>query len=210
MGKGWNRLIVDYGEAVEKLRRRGIATCATFLFGYDEDDSDAFCKTLDFAVRQKFFLIAFNHLVPFPGTPLYHMFRAEGRLLYDRWWLEKGFSFGDVAFLPKNFSPDGLASACAEFRKRFYSPTLVLKRALDRRANCKDLFMAFTYFSLNHLFKKEVGQRMGLPIGRQGGIYTDEDHVHKTVHREQGQLPVPRQVYHGTAGIRDTGGPDAA
>jgi len=167
MNKGWNKKIIDYEEALQKLRDNGLATYATFLFGYDCDDLDSFNQTLEFAIRHKFFLIAFNHLVPFPGTPLYEAFRKEGRLLYDKWWLDPNYYFGDIAFRPKNISPKQLSELCLNFRKKFYSFYSIFKRALDHRANCKNIFMISTFFSLNILFRKEVMQRAGLPIGKE-------------------------------------------
>ena len=34
-------------------------------------------KTLEFAIEEKLALAAFNHLVPYPGTPLYHRFEKS-------------------------------------------------------------------------------------------------------------------------------------
>ena len=39
--------------------------------GYDGDGVDTFEETLQFAMKHRFYMVAFNHLTPFPGTPLY-------------------------------------------------------------------------------------------------------------------------------------------
>ena len=49
-------------------------------------------ETVAFAERIAFYIVAFNHLTPFPGTPLYERFQTEGRLLYDPWWLDDRYS----------------------------------------------------------------------------------------------------------------------
>lgn len=166
MNKGWNKKVISYEGAVQKLRDKGIATYATFLFGYDYDNLDSFNKALEFALKHKFFLIAFNHLVPFPGTPLYGKLYNEGRILHDKWWLDSDYRFGDIAFQPKNLSPQELSELCLNFRKKFYSFPSILRRSTDYKANCKNAYMFSTFFSLNFLSKKEVMQRSGLPIGK--------------------------------------------
>ncbi|MEW6009346.1 MAG: radical SAM protein [Candidatus Omnitrophota bacterium] len=71
MNKLWNYQGKDYHALLKKIRDFGIKVYATFVLGYDGDSKDSFKKNLEFAIKQKFFLAAFNHLVPFPGTPLY-------------------------------------------------------------------------------------------------------------------------------------------
>lgn len=165
MNKSWNNKSA-YEEVVQKLRDKGIVMYATFLFGYDYDNLDSFNRVLEFTLKHKFFLVAFNHLIPFPGTALYEKLYNEGRILHDRWWLDSDYRFGDIPFQPKNFSPQELSELCLNFRKKFYSFPSILRRSIDYKANCKNIHMLSTFFSLNLLLKKEVMQRYGLPIGK--------------------------------------------
>jgi len=87
MHKGFNLMKGGYEKALENLRRHEIRLYATFILGYDEDNGDTLRETLAFAERHRFYIVAFNHLTPFPGTPLYARLQNERRLLYDRWWL---------------------------------------------------------------------------------------------------------------------------
>jgi radical SAM superfamily enzyme YgiQ (UPF0313 family) len=167
MNKEWNGGCPEYSAVLARLRGKGIAAYPTFVFGYDHDTAASFKDTLDFALRERFFFIAFNHLVPFPGTPLYESLRAQGRLLYDAWWLHDGYSFGDVSYKPKNFTPGELSRMCFDFRKKFYSYPSIFRRGCDVRGNCNGFFKAGVFFSLNMLARKEVGQRYGLPLGRR-------------------------------------------
>jgi radical SAM superfamily enzyme YgiQ (UPF0313 family) len=98
MGKGWNLAGGSYAESLRRFRDHGLAVYGTFVFGYDNDDRDTVQSSVEFAVEQKLFLAAFNHLVPFPGTPLYRRLQAEGRLLTPKWWLDPNGRVGDVTF----------------------------------------------------------------------------------------------------------------
>jgi radical SAM superfamily enzyme YgiQ (UPF0313 family) len=167
MNKAWNGGRSDYVTILARLREKGISAYPTFVFGYDHDTLDSFQDTLDFALREQFFFIAFNHLVPFPGTELYNSLLDEGRLLYERWWLHDGFSFCDVAFKPKNFTPEQLSNLCLDFRKKFYSYPAIFRRGFNVRGNCNSIFKAMAFYSLNILARKEVEQRQGLLLGKR-------------------------------------------
>jgi radical SAM superfamily enzyme YgiQ (UPF0313 family) len=176
MGKRWNRTRREYSEAVERIRDAGIAIYATFVFGYDTDTPQAIDRAVEFAIGQKFFMAAFNHLVPFPGTPVDARLRKEGRLRFDRWWLSHEYRFGDVAFEPRHMTAEELAKRCYEARREFYGFSSVLKRAMDHRANCADVRAALSYFWVNLFSAREARKRQGLPIG--GGLDEEQRHGH--------------------------------
>lgn len=165
MGKSVNAAARDYDAAIAAFRRHGLAIYATFVFGYDDDTPESFERVFEFALRHRFFLTAFNHLVPFPGTPLYSRLREEGRLLSEAWWLDPMFRFGDVAFRPSRMTPQVLAHLCDVYRAKFYAPRSVLRRALDLRANCRTPVKAALFLAQNLLQGREVSARRGLPWG---------------------------------------------
>ena len=165
MGKRVNTAHSDYAAAIENLRRHHLSIYATFVFGYDHDTEETFARTFEFAMESKFFFAAFNHLVPFPGTDVHARFAREGRMLHDKWWLDKSVRFGDVVFRPKNFSPEGLAEKCREYRLKFYSAGSIFRRGLDLRANVHGLRKALVYFASNFTQEREVMRRHGLPFG---------------------------------------------
>jgi hypothetical protein len=80
---------------------------------------ETFGEALAFALRHRFFLAAFNHLVPFPGTPLYERLAREGRLASGAWWLDPAFRFGDAPFEPRHFTAERLRERCLELRTRY-------------------------------------------------------------------------------------------
>lgn len=165
MGKSWNIQKRGYSEALGKLRDHGITVYGTFVFGYDNDTIDDFERTLEFAIEQKLALAAFNHLVPFPKTPLYERFKKDGRLKEDKWWLREGYRFGQVAFEPKNMTAEELTEGCYDLRKKFYSVTSTAKRMWEFSANSKTFTQAVvgTYSNLASNFG--VQQRQAWPIG---------------------------------------------
>jgi radical SAM superfamily enzyme YgiQ (UPF0313 family) len=165
MRKGFNTMKGGYEVALANLRRYGIRLYITFILGYDDDDGDTFKETLAFALEHKFYMVAFNHLTPFPGTPLYERLQREGRLLYDRWWLHPDYRYGMVPFEPKGMSAGFVQQRCIETRQGFYSIPSILRRSLDFQVNSNSFFMWSNFFVINGLMRKEVLQRKDLPLG---------------------------------------------
>lgn len=165
MKKNFNQGMVHYDGALERLREHGIKIYATFVFGYDTDTPDIYDRTLEFAMRQKFFVAAFNHMQPFPGTPLYQRLEEEGRLLYPKWWLEPEYKFGTVAFRPKNMEPEALFERLMQMRKEFYSARGIVERSIDLRANVRDMHAAWYYLLANYTLRKELRDKWSTPLG---------------------------------------------
>jgi radical SAM superfamily enzyme YgiQ (UPF0313 family) len=109
--------------------------------------------------------VAFNHLTPFPGTPLYERLEREGRLLYDRWWLDPAYRYGMVPFAPRGMTAEDVERRCIDGRRRFYSLPSILRRGLDFKVNSRNWFMWSHFFSINLLFRSEVMRRKGFPLG---------------------------------------------
>ena len=137
MGKDWNLAGGDYAESLRRFRDHGLAVYGTFVFGYDNDDRSIVQRSVEFAREQKLFLAAFNHLVPFPGTPLYRRLEREGRLLKPKWWLDPDSRVGEVSFRPKKLEPGELEELCLDARRQFYGWGSIWQRLWDRRANLR-------------------------------------------------------------------------
>jgi len=165
MNKCANRRHGIYESAIKKLRDHGIWVYGTFVFGYDNDRRSCFEQALEFSLQHRLYFAAFNHVVPFPGTPLYRRLQAEGRLLYDRWWLEPGVHFGDVVFRPTHMTPEELRETCFEYRQRFYCLRSVLTRCLDFQANCPTVKQALYFLAMSLFVRRDVRRRQGLPLG---------------------------------------------
>jgi radical SAM superfamily enzyme YgiQ (UPF0313 family) len=165
MGKRVNNGAKEYDQAVERFRAFGMSVYGTFVFGYDEDTEDSFVQTWRFAQKSKLFFAAFNHLVPFPGTPLYERLHRENRLRYDAWWLSEKYRFGELAFEPQKLTAQQVTDLCLHYRRLFYHPFSVIRRSMDLKANCRNLFMAVLFFYQNFVSRWDVDRRQQLPLG---------------------------------------------
>jgi radical SAM superfamily enzyme YgiQ (UPF0313 family) len=165
MGKAWNLAGGGYTESLRRFREHGLAVYGTFVFGYDNDDRRVVQRSIDFAREQKLFLAAFNHLVPFPGTPLYRRLEREGRLLKPKWWLDPDSRVGDVSFRPKKLEPEELQELCLDARRQFYSWGSLWQRLWDRRANARSPLMLGVYLGLNLDAHFDIDRRQGLRLG---------------------------------------------
>jgi radical SAM superfamily enzyme YgiQ (UPF0313 family) len=164
MNKGFNTMQGGYDKALANLRKHNIRLYITFVFGYDEDRESSFEQTVDFALQHKFYIAAFNHLTPFPATPLYRRLQDEGRLLYDRWWLDERYAYNMIPFQPAHMTPERLQRGCVDARARFYSWRNIHQRGLDP-VNRSSSAMWWHFYGINAMFRREVSQRDFYPLG---------------------------------------------
>jgi radical SAM superfamily enzyme YgiQ (UPF0313 family) len=164
MNKGFNTMQGGYEQAMANLRRYRIRLYATFVFGYDTDTLAAFPETIAFAKRHRFYIAAFAHLLPFPGTPLYQRLAREKRLLYPAWWLDETYSYNKIPFRPKQMNPEELQHHCLEARRAFYSWSSIMRRSLDP-VNRASFLMFRNFFLINGMLRAEVSQRDYYPLG---------------------------------------------
>jgi radical SAM superfamily enzyme YgiQ (UPF0313 family) len=167
MGKSFNTMRGGYEAALTNLRRYGVRLYSTFVFGYDEDTPQTFADTLAFAQQHRFYMAAFNHLTPFPGTPLYDRLATTGSLRYDAWWTDPRYRYNTVPFRPARMEPEEIQQLCLETRARFYSVKSIAQRFLEP-VNRSNWFMARNYPLINFMLRGEVRQRDHLPLGDEG------------------------------------------
>jgi radical SAM superfamily enzyme YgiQ (UPF0313 family) len=133
-------------------------------FGYENDTRASFDQTVEFAIDQRFYIAAFNHLTPFPGTGLYEKLKLEGRLRSDAWWLDERYRYNDLPFVPARLSPDEVTCLCVAARRKFYRWSSILKRGLER-SNRSDPFMLRNFLPINIMHRADVDKRNGYPLG---------------------------------------------
>ena len=115
----------DYTTAVRKLHARGIAVCAVFMFGGDEDTTDVFERTLEFLLDSNVETLQATRLRPFPGTPLFTDLESQGRILDKDW---SHYDFNHVVFEPLQMSRETLDKGVAWVLRQFHT-----RRAIARR-----------------------------------------------------------------------------
>jgi radical SAM superfamily enzyme YgiQ (UPF0313 family) len=164
MNKSFNTMRGGFQRALDNLRRFRIRVYGTFIFGYDRDTPESFAATVEFAKDHALYIAAFNHLTPFPGTPLYRRMEEERRLLYEAWWLDDRYCYNRIPFQPRGLSPEDLQRGCFAARREFYSWRSIARRGLDG-VNRSDWFMWRNFFLINGLHRADVSLRDHYPLG---------------------------------------------
>ena len=105
--KQWPR----YREVIETIQGHGIRVNACFVVGLDGHTTAVFDQIYRFVEETTPFDVQITYQTPFPGTPLYHRLKSEGRLTHDGQW-ERCTLF-DINYLPTPMSVE-------ELRQGFY------------------------------------------------------------------------------------------
>jgi len=155
----------DYEEAIRRFAEHGIMFCGSFLFGYDSDTLDTIKAAYEFAVRNRLVIAHFNTLYPMPATALYSRLESEGRLRYDRWWVDPEFRYGQAMFHPRSISAQDLGTACYEMRRNFNSLGNITRRFTDRRTNSRNWENALAYLAANFISRKEIRLKQTMKLG---------------------------------------------
>ena len=164
MNKSFNTMRGGFAHALSNLRKSRLRVYGTFIFGYDRDTPGSFTETVDFANEHALYIAAFNHLTPFPGTPLYARLESEGRLRYPSWWLDDRYRYNNIPFTPASMSAADLQRHCLLARRAFYSWPNILRRGFDA-ANRDNAFMWKNFYLINAMHRTDVSMRDEYPLG---------------------------------------------
>lgn len=123
--KRFNR-VDEYAAVIRRIQSYGIAVQAGIVFGFDHDSPEIFRMTIDFLESTGVQNATFNILTPFPGTPLFRRFEAEGRILTRDW--RRYNSRNDVVYQPKQMSTEELLAGYRYANGRFYSTRSIARR----------------------------------------------------------------------------------
>jgi len=108
----------EYMHAVKNIHKYNIAVLGTFIFGFDQDTSDIFETTQEHIDELGLDSAHFAILTPYPGTPLFDRFKAEGRILTQDW---SKYNRKNVVFEPKNMSKEELYNGFKGIAETFNS-----------------------------------------------------------------------------------------
>jgi len=162
MKKRFNTMQGGYSKALANLRRHGIFVYGTFVFGYENDTEASFDQAVDFATAEGMYIAAFNHLTPFPGTPLYKRLERERRLRFEAWWLDPQYRYNSLPFQPCGLTPDQVTDGCVGARRRFYSWRNIARRSAH---HWRDGYVFRNFFLVNAMHRNEITKRDGYPLG---------------------------------------------
>jgi len=164
MNKSFNLMRGGPAAAMANFRRHNIRIYGTFIFGYDADTPESFDASVKFARDEGMFIAAFNHITPFPGTPLYDRLKKEGRLLYESWWHDERYRYNMIPFQPRHMTPADLADRCVAARRDFYGWSSIYAR-LKHPVHRRSAFMLANFLAINVMHQRDVSRRNGLPLG---------------------------------------------
>jgi radical SAM superfamily enzyme YgiQ (UPF0313 family) len=119
------RSLKKHDDAIKIIQGSGIMFHASVVFGFDDDDSSIFERTLEFLMKNRIVTATFNILTPYPGTRIFEKFEKEGRLLSQNWI---DYNHSTVVFKPKKMTPQQLAEGYVWIGRNFYSKSSILKR----------------------------------------------------------------------------------
>ena len=156
-------LAAEYDDAIANIRQAGLMLYGTFVIGYDGDTPDTAGALAAWAKARGLAIANFNPLIPTPGTDLYTRLQAEGRLLFDSWWDDPSYRYGDTAFRPAGMTPGQLADSCRDARYGFYSLRGILTRL--RGANAKGLVNIVVFLLMNLVSRRSIHQKQGGRLG---------------------------------------------
>jgi radical SAM superfamily enzyme YgiQ (UPF0313 family) len=124
MNKGM-RTLRDTADAIARIMERGILFHASIVFGFDDDDSSIFDRTLDFMGRTHIPSATFNILTPYPGTAIHEQFSREKRLLTDDW---RFFNHSTPTFIPKGMTMEELCEGFLHVRRSYFDLGSIAQR----------------------------------------------------------------------------------
>ena len=110
---------------IRKIQSFDISIWGSFIFGFDTDDWRDCMNAVRFAQRANLCMSCYPILTPYPGTELFEMYRADGRLTTQEWDKYNGAT---VVFQPKQMTVPQLRHAQMAAFNEFYSLPSALKR----------------------------------------------------------------------------------
>jgi len=118
--------IEQYRKAVQNIRSKGIAVMAGFIAGFDHDTTESIEEMSDRIQEIGIDVPFLSIMTPFRGTPIYRKLQLEDRILTDRGW--QFYNGYNVAFKPREISPEELLQSHRNLWKRTFSPLYTVKR----------------------------------------------------------------------------------
>jgi radical SAM superfamily enzyme YgiQ (UPF0313 family) len=118
----------DYTAVTDRLHRLGIMINGSFVFGMDDDDSDVFRRTVDWAIAHGITTATFHIQTPYPGTRLFAKMHEQGRLTTFNWDL---YDTRHVVFRPARMSPERLKAGYDWAYTEFYRWSSIARASLS-------------------------------------------------------------------------------
>jgi radical SAM superfamily enzyme YgiQ (UPF0313 family) len=152
IGKTTNK-VKKYVSTIKKLHNYNMSVIGAFMFGFDTDTPSLFDKTLNAIQKWELDSADFSILTPFPGTPIYDLYKKEGRIITQDW---SKYDSEHVVFQPKQMTPEELLEGYKKIWKEFYSKHSILNRMVKNiRLGFYPYFLTF----FKNYFYYQMGKR---------------------------------------------------
>ncbi len=148
--------IENYKIAIKTIRERGIAVMAGFIAGFDHDSAESIEEMSERIMEIGIDVPFLSIMTPFKGTPVYEILKNENRILKDKGW--EFYNGYNVAFEPKQITPDELLNAHRNLWKKTFSLKYTIKRILKgiRTLNIGSIFLS-TFMNTFYMIKNLKG-----------------------------------------------------
>ncbi len=141
-----------YAAQVSVFRDHQIQVNASFVFGFDHDDSGTFERTVAWIERHRLACATFHILTPYPGTPLFRRLEREGRILTRDW---SRYDTSHAVFAPRHMSSHELEEGYAWcYRELFSVGSIWRRRPRDSAALPAYLAGSILYKRMNWLWPR--------------------------------------------------------
>jgi radical SAM superfamily enzyme YgiQ (UPF0313 family) len=148
----------DYARRVALFHDVGIQVNGSFVLGFDHDRPDVFAHTAEWVEANRLECATFHILTPYPGTPLFRQFAAEGRLLHRDW---SRYDTSHVVFQPRHMTPEQLADGYAWCYERLFSHASIWRRRpIQSDAVLPYLAMSYLYKRSNRVWAFLIRHRL--------------------------------------------------
>jgi radical SAM superfamily enzyme YgiQ (UPF0313 family) len=158
--------VEEYARRVRIFHQNGIQVNASFVLGFDNDDTTVFERTAEWVEANRLECATFHILTPYPGTPLFVQMQREGRLLHRDW---SRYDTAHVVFKPKRMSVEQLQHGYDWIYRRLFSfASIWRRRPTQFGAVAPYLAMSLLYKRSNRfwhlLIKRRLVHRVWSPL----------------------------------------------
>ena len=149
----------DYRAVTERLHSLGIMINGSFVFGMDDDTTDVFARTVDWALEHGITTATFHIQTPYPGTKLFERMCAEQRLRHTNWDL---YDTRHTVFAPARMTPAQLEDGYHWAYREFYRWNSIARASLSHgtiKHQAKHFFYAAGWKKFERLWNLVIRAR---------------------------------------------------
>ncbi len=122
---------INYEKIFGRIRKHGIGVAATFMFGFENDDKNAFRRRMKFINKCNADLIQTTILTPLPGTKTYESMVSRNMMLdLNNGGSWNHFTFYSLVFKHPHFTEKEFYRELQDVTRSIYNPWRILWRAI--------------------------------------------------------------------------------